>query len=483
MADTIFSVSISIVLILLIRKLFARHVPARLIYALWLIPTIQLLLFGHSLCFDTTFYRRFYGILGISPLQRVAPDVYDVLEQNLNHVLVQGESFAPELMKKDEMTMVHTGISVWEVLRIIWAAGATVTATCLFVPLFRTWRCLRRHRQRTPQLLHGQKVYPINNLSRSFLFCWKIYIDSEQARNEEQSYFIVRHEAMHRRQGDDLWNLLRGVCVVLYWFHPLVWIAAIVSKTDSEYACDERTMQKMDTEERRSYGKTLLELATMESYVRKKEAVYYEVSDGRLKERIQRITAKDAKGKEIKEAAFFVSAFILIFLIGLFAEYEVVYLVGAGQYKKIQTYTSYPVTEQIYADSVTYRDGQLYSIIKSETDELCEITDKWLEREENGQFKVVVKNNLQRKENVVFHLGGKDTLENDSLSKPGERSVAVLVSYDNKERYLVDSLTEEFDNNYSELEDGNYRMNYVLWHHATNEYKLLRVPFSVQSDW
>ncbi|MCH5272806.1 MAG: M56 family metallopeptidase [Lachnospiraceae bacterium] len=502
MADTIFSVSVSIVLILLIRKLFAKQVPARFIYALWLIPAIQLLLFGHSLYFEPKFYYEIFDNIEKSPLQRIAPNVYDVLEQNLNQVLIQGESFVPELMEKKEMTMVHAGISVWEFLRIIWVAGAVITALCLFVPLFRAWRHIRRHRQSKPERLYGQKVYPVKNLSHSCLFCGKIYVDSEQQKNEIWSPFIVRHEAMHRRQGDDLWNLLRGLCVVLYWFHPLVWLAAFVSKTDSEYACDERTMHKMTEEEKRSYGKTLLELTTMESYTQKKGFASYGIGGGELKERIKRITAKEVKGKTIKKTAFFISTLLMVLLIGTFAQYGVVRLVESGQYKKIQTYVSYPVSEQIHADSVTYQDGQLYTIIKSDTDELCEITDKWLEVEKNGLFNVVVKNNLQtkeifgdpqlqfnfvvksnvqRKEKIVFHLGAKRIIEADPMLEPGKRWAEVSVGYDSKYRFLVDSLKEEFSNNYPELKNGDYRMNYVLWYRETDKYELLRVPFSVRN--
>lgn len=482
MADTIFSVSISIALILLSRKLFARQVPARLIYALWLIPAIQLLLFGHSLHIETGFYNNVLENIEKPPLQRLAPNAYDVLEKILNQVLVQDESFVPELIEENEIAMVHAGVSVWEILRIIWIGGAVFTATFLLVPFLRAWQYMRKNRKQNPEKIQGQKVYLVENLSYSCLLCGKIYVDSRQQKNEVWSPFIVRHEAMHRRQGDDLWNLLRGVCVVLYWFHPLVWIAAFVSKTDSEYACDERTMQKMTKEERLSYGKTLLELITMESYTQKKGFVSCGIVGGKLKERIKRITAKEVKGKTIKKAAFFISVILFVLLIGIFSRYGAVRLVAAGQNKKIQTYVSYPVSEQIHAAGVTYRDGQLYTIITSDTDELCEVTDKWLEVEKNGQFSIVVKNNLRSKEKTVFHLGGKSTIESDTMAEPGERWADVLVDYDDKYRRLVDSLTEEFGNNYPELEDGNYRMNYVLWYRDTDEYELLRVPFSVPDN-
>lgn len=495
MIDTIFSASVSIVLILLLRKLFAGHVPARFIYALWLIPAIQLLLFGHSLysesmSYDNVFRYEVFDNINVTPLQRISPNVYDALEETLNHVLVQGESFVPEVIGNTELARVRSGISVWEMLKIVWVIGAIITALCLFVPFFRTWGYLRKHR--VPEQLHGYKVYLVKNLLHSCLFFGKIYIDSEQGKHEEWSPFIVRHESMHRKQGDDVWNLVRGLCVVMYWFHPLVWLAAFVSKSDSVYACDERTMRKMCEEEKRSYGKALLELVTMENYM-KKEVFSYGIGGGKLKERIKRITAKEVRGKVWKRAAFFTGVLVLVVLIGVFAKYGMVKVVASNQYKKIQTYVTYPASEKIHVNSVTYCDGQLYTIIKSDTDEIYEVQDKWLEVEDDGLFNVVAKTNLQKKSTINFHglqltdgiifcLGGKNVIDSDYLAEPGTRWAEVCASYDNKARFLVDSLTEVFGDNYSELKDGNYRMNYVLWDRNTDECELFCVPFTVQTE-
>ncbi len=50
---------------------------------------------------------------------------------------------------------------------------------------------------------------------------------------------------------------LRSVCLAVYWFDPLVWIAAAVSKADGELACDEAAIQALGEGERIPYGKTL----------------------------------------------------------------------------------------------------------------------------------------------------------------------------------------------------------------------------------
>ena len=50
------------------------------------------------------------------------------------------------------------------------------------------------------------------------------------------------------------------MCLAVYWFDPLVWIAAIVSRRDCELACDEGALQRLGEAERIPYGQTLLRL-------------------------------------------------------------------------------------------------------------------------------------------------------------------------------------------------------------------------------
>ncbi|MBO5470228.1 MAG: hypothetical protein J6A03_10905 [Lachnospiraceae bacterium] len=70
----------------------------------------------------------------------------------------------------------------------------------------------------------------------------------------------ILHEKVHMRHGDIWWGYLRNLLVAIYWFHPVVWLAAILSKRDCEYACDDAVMRRMNDEERIAYGNSLLML-------------------------------------------------------------------------------------------------------------------------------------------------------------------------------------------------------------------------------
>ena len=92
------------------------------------------------------------------------------------------------------------------------------------------------------------------------LFHPAIYLTPQTAGDPTLRRYAFAHEYCHKRQGDPFWSLLRVICLALYWFHPLVWVAAICSREDCERACDARVIRLLGEEERLAYGRTLLQL-------------------------------------------------------------------------------------------------------------------------------------------------------------------------------------------------------------------------------
>ena len=73
---------------------------------------------------------------------------------------------------------------------------------------------------------------------------------------------MLAHEYTHYRHGDPIWAVFRCICVSLYWYHPFVWLAAFLSRRDSELACDESVTRTYDAKERKVYGETLILFGT-----------------------------------------------------------------------------------------------------------------------------------------------------------------------------------------------------------------------------
>ena len=59
----------------------------------------------------------------------------------------------------------------------------------------------------------------------------------------ERRRVVLMHEMVHVCRCDALRQLVRGVVLALYWFHPLAWVAARFASICREEACDERVLQ------------------------------------------------------------------------------------------------------------------------------------------------------------------------------------------------------------------------------------------------
>ncbi len=58
----------------------------------------------------------------------------------------------------------------------------------------------------------------------------------------EQRDVVIRHESAHIERRDWLWQAFAHVMTALFWFHPLVWLAAARLRQDAEHAADDATL-------------------------------------------------------------------------------------------------------------------------------------------------------------------------------------------------------------------------------------------------
>lgn len=151
-----------------------------------------------------------------------------------------------------------------DLLPPIWYGGMAVMACWLVLSNLLFWRKLRRARRPYPVEGCARRVYLVESGLPSpclfGLFRPAIYLTPAALQSPDSLRHVLAHEETHARHLDPLWSLLRGVCLTVYWFDPLVWWAALASRADCELACDEGALRRLGEAERVPYGRTLLSL-------------------------------------------------------------------------------------------------------------------------------------------------------------------------------------------------------------------------------
>lgn len=150
----------------------------------------------------------------------------------------------------------------------VWKAGMAAVGGAMAVSNLLFYLRLRKTRKRLnlPSASWTGKlpVYEAENLSSPCLFGLfrpAVYLN-EAAVNGGRLEHILTHEYTHYRHGDQLWSILRSICLVIHWYNPLVWWAAALCRRDCELACDASALRQLGEDERINYGQTLLGMAS-----------------------------------------------------------------------------------------------------------------------------------------------------------------------------------------------------------------------------
>ena len=320
MKEILLTSSVLILALLALRQLFRRTVSRRMQYALWLLVLVRLLV-------PVNVGTLAHNVLSAAaPVQAVVEErldtpvlyVQDGTERRPAQLLPGKESQsdpqsppsdAAQSAPADEYSIVtptYRTVTLSEALTYVWYAGmAGVGAWFLFTNL-RFARALRK--ARTPYRVEGCRypVYLVSALPSPCLFGVlrpAVYLNEKALQSPDALRFVLAHEQTHARHLDPLWSLLRGVCLTVYWFDPLVWLAAVLSREDCELACDEGTLRALGADERTAYGKALLALVPVCDKPQNPLLGATTMTSGKrsLKERITRI----AENRQAKAAAVF----------------------------------------------------------------------------------------------------------------------------------------------------------------------------------
>ena len=256
MLRDILAVSALIAIVLLVRVIFKNRVPKRLIYCLWLVVLLKLCLPG-----------TLFSLPVLPAEQLVAPTQISELPAQTTPVIQQPAQtvMQPQTPAQQQVSPVQETakpaakpLTVTQVLQIVWFGGSAL----LGLWLFSAWAVftIRLHRDRRFVGKRGRTCIYVSSTVKSPCLAGllpAVYLTQDVLQTDEAE-LILRHELTHLHHLDFLWSLCRTIAVIVYWWNPLIWLAAICSKRDAELACDEAVAARLPKSKRLAYARAIL---------------------------------------------------------------------------------------------------------------------------------------------------------------------------------------------------------------------------------
>ena len=309
MIEYLLSLSLLIAVVLLIRAVFRKTVSPRVTYALWLLVVIRMMVPVTLFEADVTLYNYLqnWQTEQAEQTEEMPEDSEEISEENVQSPgtelqqttptypsqnttpvtpayppstpfipatptvpsvttpaapIVPETEAEPPILSEDVIPEVpeEPAIIHWQrIANLVWFIGAVVIAVWVFCTAVIYNRRLVKNR-----ILHrtvrGTKVYVSEDASVPCIsgLIPSIYITPEAA-NSKSEMLIIIHEHVHLRHGDHIWAFIRALALIVFWYNPLVWAAATVSKLDAELACDDAISAKLNDATRLKYAHILLD--------------------------------------------------------------------------------------------------------------------------------------------------------------------------------------------------------------------------------
>ena len=256
MLKEVLTVSALIAVVLLVRAIFKNRVPKRMLYALWLVVLLKLCLPGTLVSLPVLPAED-----AAVPAQSAERPVQTApVIQRPAQTVTKPQTPAQQPVSPVQETAKPAAkpLTTAQILQIAWFSGSAL----LGLWLFGAWAVftIRLHRDRRFLGKRGGTCIYVSGAVKSPCLAGLIpavYLTEDVLRNDTTE-LIVRHELTHLHHLDFLWSLCRTIAVIVYWWNPFIWLAAICSKRDAELACDEAVAAKLPENKRLAYARAIL---------------------------------------------------------------------------------------------------------------------------------------------------------------------------------------------------------------------------------
>lgn len=255
MLREVLTVSALILAVLLVRAIFKNRVPKRMVYTLWLVVLVKLCLPGTLVSLPVLPAEE-----AAAPVQRVELPAQPLPAQQPAQAVTQPQTPVqqPASPAQEAAEAPAKPLTAMQIFQIVWAGGSAL----LGLWLLGTWLVftVRLHKSRRFLGRHGRTRIYISSTVKSPCLAGlvpAVYL-TEDVLQTPETELILRHELTHLRHLDHLWSFCRTAAVIVYWWNPFIWLAAICSKRDAELACDEAVAAGLSDAQRLVYARAIL---------------------------------------------------------------------------------------------------------------------------------------------------------------------------------------------------------------------------------
>ena len=265
------------IFILIARKIFDKKISPKWECIIWMLLMIELII---PIKFKVPYKYKNTEIISITGLVEPIQDVpaYEEIitkEESTPQKVENNNDISIENKEEDNLQYQVKNIFLYFILPIGWITGLVANLAFIFLG-----------EKNIKNNINGKK-YIDNNLENLLEECKtkleiknnveivlqefkktpsiigvfkpRILITSEFLRQDDKTKkYIIMHELTHYKRKDLLFNYALLIITVIHWFNPFVWIFFKKIRQDVELATDEMVLEKLQENEKKEYGMTLI---------------------------------------------------------------------------------------------------------------------------------------------------------------------------------------------------------------------------------
>jgi bla regulator protein BlaR1 len=268
--------SVIFLAILLFRRLFRKSLSPLVKYALWFLLLARLLL---PVTLDAG-VRLFTVPTEGGLYTAAAPEEQTTKElgTQADEAVAAQEAEAPAQTAGTDT--VKKPLSTEQILLAIWLSGVLLAGGWMSVSYVVLRRKMRKNAaepsERLTVLLANARAetgargkirlccqYAVGAPAMVFPNLLFLPLGALVSMSDSEADHALRHELTHFRRGDPAVSVLLAALCAVYWFNPVVWIAAYLMRADMEAACDAAVTKRFSNGEKERYAHLLLSLYSL----------------------------------------------------------------------------------------------------------------------------------------------------------------------------------------------------------------------------